>query len=170
MLARRAGRWREGWRRWLLEAAVLAVVLVALRAWLVQGMAVGPAPPLRGVTLDGQAIDLQRMSARPVLVHFWATWCRICALEQASIEAIARDWPVITVAMQSGGDDAVRAFLAREGLAFPVLNDPEGRLARRFGVRGVPASFIVDRQGRIVFRERGYTTEAGLRARLWLAN
>ena len=104
-----------------------------------------------------------------MLVHFWASWCRICALGQDAIKAIARDWPVITVAMQSGSAVDVRHHLQQAGLDFPVINDPDGRIARRFGVVAVPASFVVDARNHIAFRERGYTSEAGLRIRLWLA-
>jgi len=161
--------WRGRLARWGLEAILVAALFLGLRAWLQQDMASGAAPPLAGTTLDGQAFDLEAFPERPVLVHFWASWCRICRLEQDSIAAIARDWPVITVAIQSGYAPAVRAFLEQEGLDFPVINDPDGVLARRWGVVGVPASFIIDKHQRIVFRERGYTTGAGLRARLLLA-
>ncbi len=167
-------RWRQWWRghrlwRGLVEILLLVGVLLALRAWLQQDMASGPVPPLAGTTIAGQPFDLHQYPERPVLVHFWATWCRICALEQDSIDAIARDWPVITVAMQSGSVADVQRHLQQAGLAFPVINDPAGVLARRFGVRAVPATFVVDARDRIVFRERGFTTEAGLRFRLWLA-
>jgi len=73
------------------------------------------------------------------------------------------------VAMQSGSDDEVAQYMQKEALSFPVLNDPEGVLAAQWGVRGVPASFIVDTAGRIRFVEVGYTTGIGLRLRLWLA-
>ena len=51
----------------------------------------------------------------------------------------------------------------------PVLMDQDGKLARRWGVNGVPATFIVDRAGKIVHASKGYSTEVGLRIRLWLA-
>jgi peroxiredoxin len=105
-----------------------------------------------------------------VLVHFWATWCPICRTEQDTINAIARDTPnVITVAMQSGSRDEVEKYLKQQGLSFPVLNDPDGRIAAAWGVHAVPASFIIDPDGQIRFVEIGYTTETGLRLRLWLA-
>ena len=170
MLSRLRLWWREHrfWRG-LVEFLLIVGVFLAMRAWLQQDMASGSVPPLAGTTLDGQPFDLRRYPGRPVLVHFWATWCRICALEQNSIDAIARDWPVITVAMQSGSAAEVQRHLQRAGLDFPVINDPEGTLARRFGVQAVPATFVVDERDRIVFRERGFTSEAGLRFRLWLA-
>jgi peroxiredoxin len=54
-------------------------------------------------------------------------------------------------------------------LSFTVLMDESGVLARRWGVRGVPATFIIDSEGRVDYAGQGYSTELGLRLRLWLA-
>jgi peroxiredoxin len=103
-------------------------------------------------------------------VHFWATWCPICRTEQGSIAAIAQDHPdVITVAMQSGTPQEVSRYMQEQGIAFPVVNDPDGIISRAWGVHAVPASFIIAPDGQIRFVEVGYTTGMGLRLRLWLA-
>ncbi len=159
-------------RRWLRRAAEVALVLVVIlgvRAYQQRDIVTGPAPALAGVLLDGRPFTLAPMAGQTQLVHFWASWCPICRVEQGSIAALARDYPTVTVAMQSGGDDEVARYMQKEALSFPVLNDPEGVLAAQWGVRGVPASFIVDQAGGIRFVEVGYTTEIGLRLRLWLA-
>ena len=148
---------------------MLLVLIVGIRAWQQSGTASGPAPALAGELLDGKPVSLAAFAGRPVLVHFWATWCPICRAEQGSIDTLARDVPVITVAMQSGDRDAVVQHLRKEELSFPVLNDPAGEIAAQWGVRAVPASFIVDGAGQIRFLEIGYTTGVGLRLRLWLA-
>jgi thiol-disulfide isomerase/thioredoxin len=151
------------------EALVVLLLILGIRAWQQSGIASGPAPALAGVQLDGKPVALAAFAGRPVLVHFWATWCPICSAEQGSIDALARDTPVITVAMQSGERDAVVQHMRKEALSFPVLNDPDGVIAAQWGVRAVPASFIVDGAGQIRFVEVGYTTGIGLRLRLWLA-
>jgi len=148
---------------------VLLVVILGVRAWQQSGIARGPAPVLAGVLLNGKSVALSAFAGRPVLVHFWATWCPICRAEQGSIEALAHDVPVITVAMQSGERAAVVQYLRKEELSFPVLNDPNGAIAAQWGVRAVPASFVVDGAGQIRYVEVGYTTGIGLRLRLWLA-
>ncbi len=148
---------------------MVLVLFLGIRAWQQGGTASGPAPALAGELLDGKPVALAAFAGRPVLVHFWATWCPICRAEQGSIDALARTAPVITVAMQSGDRAAVARHLRKEALHFPVLNDPDGVLAAQWGVRAVPASFIVDGAGQIRFVEVGYTTGAGLRLRLWLA-
>ncbi len=148
---------------------ILLVVFLGVRAWTQRGVVEGAAPPLAGRLLDGGRASLAALRGRPVLVHFWATWCPVCRLEQSSVQALAdAGYAVLGVAMQSGGRTEVRAFLREQGLSFPVLVDAHGALARRFGVRGVPTSFVVGPQGRIRFVEVGYTSELGLRARLWL--
>lgn len=157
------------WLRWAVEIALVLVLIAGVRAWQQSGTVRGPAPALAGVLLDGNSYALAPAAGQPVLVHFWATWCPICRAEQGTIEALARDYPTVTVAMQSGDDAEVAGYLRTESLSFPVLNDPDGALAARWGVRGVPASFIVDGAGQIRFVEVGYTTSVGLRLRLWLA-
>jgi peroxiredoxin len=59
--------------------------------------------------------------------------------------------------------------MRQTGLDFPVLADPDGRIARRWGVFGVPATFVVDAAGQIRAATVGVSTGPGLRARLWLA-
>ncbi len=128
----------------------------------------GMAPAISAHLLDGKAIELSQYQGTPVLLHFWASWCGICRVEEKGIDAIATDYPVITVAMQSGDKAAISTYLQQQGLGFPVVADPDGQLASRYGVRAVPASFIIDANGQIRFVELGYTTETGLRLRLWL--
>ena len=120
-----------------------------------------------GRALDGSPLSLSSLQGRPVLVHFWATWCPVCRLGDANIQAVSQHHAVLTVATQSGDVTALRKYMDERGLDFPVMLDESGFLAARYGVRGVPVSFIVDAASQIRFVEVGYTTELGLRARLW---
>ncbi|MDP2759173.1 MAG: protein disulfide oxidoreductase [Sideroxyarcus sp.] len=159
---------RAKWRVVLTNLLLIIVVVAAIRAWQQRDMVSGAAPELRGITLAGEFYDLPEHLRRPLLVHFWASWCGICRAEQGSIAAIAHDYQnVITVAMHSGKPEAVADFMHTQGIAFPVLNDEQGWISDRWGVHAVPASFIIDRAGQIRFIEVGYTTEIGLRLRLW---
>ena len=161
--------WRRRWVRWPAELLLVLAVVFAANAYRSRDAAQGPAPDFQARTLAGEPVSLARFAGRPVLVHFWATWCPVCRLEQDAIDALAADHAVITVALQSDRDDAVRAYLREHQLSFAVVNDPYGELAHRYGVRGVPTSFVVDGGGRIRFVETGYTTSWGLRLRLWWA-
>ena len=127
----------------------------------------GPAPDFSGRLLDGTEVSLADFKGQPVLLQFWATWCPVCRFEQDSIDAIARDYAVLTVALDDASEDKIRQWMQAEGVAYPVMRDPAGVIASKFGVNGVPASLILDRDGMIRFVEVGYTTELGLRLRLW---
>jgi len=158
------------WRNYAINALILVVVFTGVRIWQHRGIPSGAAPALQGITLAGQPYKLPAQPAQPVLVHFWATWCPVCRAEQGSIDGVAQTDPnVITIAMNSGKPEEVARYMQEQGIAFPVLNDPNGNIAGKWGVRAVPASFIIDRDGQIRFVEVGYTTGIGLRIRLWLA-
>jgi thiol-disulfide isomerase/thioredoxin len=155
--------------RVLLELALLLAFVIALEAFLTRDAASGMAPPFAGITLKGEPFTLDSLQGRPAVVHFWATWCPVCELEQGMIDSLAEEYPVITIAMQSGEAQEVLDYLAEQGVDYPVVNDPDGLIARRYGVSGVPASFVLDGKGEVRFVTRGYTSGPGMRVRLWLA-
>ncbi|WP_006787606.1 protein disulfide oxidoreductase [Thiorhodospira sibirica] len=157
------------WWRYALELLLILALFWAFKSWLERDMLSGPAPPLHGTLVNGTAFNLEDYRGEAVLVYFWASWCGVCRVAQNGIQAVAADWPVITIAMQSGDVYRVMAYLREHELDFPVLLDEHGELAAQFGVSAVPASFIIDPHGNIRYRERGYTSSLGLRARLWLA-
>lgn len=158
---------RIGWI--VLQLLLLVAIVAGVRFWQQRDMVRGLAPPLTGASLDGTSVATLARDKQPMLVHFWASWCPICKAEQGTIESLSKDYPTLTIAMQSGGDAEVLQHLRKENLSFPVLNDPDSIISRQWGVRAVPASFVIDTQGRIRFVEVGYTTYIGLRLRLWLA-
>jgi len=160
-------------KRWViipLQVLFFLVLYLMLRAYQQRDMTSGIAPPIQATTLLQQNFNLTTSQPKPVLVHFWATWCGICKLEQDSIQALSKDYNVITIAMQSGTDQEVQAYLDENQLNFNVINDVDGAFVSAYGVRGVPASFIVNSDNKITSSEVGYTTGWGLRFRMWLAN
>ena len=152
-----------------LEVLVVLVVFFAIKTYMQHDLAQGIAPPLQGTLIDGQTVNLQSLRGKPVLVYFWATWCPVCKMQNGSVDSISEDHTVVTVAMNSGSDLEIEAFLEEKQLDFPVIADDSGVITERFGVSGVPTSFILDPDGNIAFTEVGYTTEWGLRLRLWMA-
>jgi len=158
-------------RKWntALQILIVVVVYFGIQAYHKRGTTRGTAPPLYGNLLDGTVVGPESFKGKPYLVHFWAAWCSICRLEQGSINAIAEDYPVLTIASQSGSKSEVAKFVKEHELNFPVLVDNSGQWAKAFGVLAYPTSFFVDSVGEIRFVEVGYTTELGLRARMSLS-
>lgn len=161
------GKHRRWWH-WGRDLLLLLIVVGAVQWWQSRGLVAGKAPVLVGLLVDGQPYQLD-YRAGPMLVHFWATWCPVCKLEQDNIDAVADSYPVITIATTSGSADEVAAYLSEQELSMPVLMDEGGDIARQWGLAGVPATFIVGREGEILYAGMGYATEYGLRARMWWA-
>jgi len=153
--------------RWILEILLVACLVIAVHAYRTRGVAEGAAPAFQGQLLDGTPVSMRGFRGQPLLLHFWASWCPVCALQQTSIERIAKDHAVLTVALDEACGDQLRQWMREKNVTYPVMCDADGALAGRFGVRGVPTSVVIGADGEIRFVEVGYTTEAGLRMRLW---
>ena len=157
------------WLSWLIYIVIFIVVVQGVNLWKTRNAQSGNLSEFDGVFIDGSSFTVAGYSGKPVLIHFWATWCPICDLEKNSIESISNDYPVISIASWSEGESAVDAYMIENNLTFPVMLDNEGTLAQGFGVKGVPTSFILAPDGEISFVETGYSTEIGLRLRLWFS-
>ena len=113
------------------------------------------APNASGLTIDGSPADLQSLRGSWVVVNFFATWCVPCRQEHPSLVAFDEQH-------RAGGDaavfgvvyaddfDAVRQFRSDEGGEWPMLTDPDGRIALDYGMSGVPESFLINPAGVIV--------------------
>ncbi|HEY3448048.1 MAG TPA: protein disulfide oxidoreductase [Myxococcales bacterium] len=160
---------KKKWLRNGVEAALFLVALLGVRAWQHRDAPSGPAPAVAGTLVsNGAPASLAALRGRPVMVHFWATWCSVCNAERGNVAAVAKDYAVLGIAEDSGGAEKVRAWMSENGAEFPTVLD-DGEIARAFGVKAFPTSFFVGKDGEIRFVETGYTTELGMRLRLALA-
>ena len=148
----------------------MVAVYLAVQAWQTRSAPSGEAPGFEMTAIDGRSISLADYRGAPLMVHFWATWCGVCKAERHNVAAVAGDLPVLAVASRSGSVDAVAAFVAEHPYDSPVLVDSDGALAKRFGVRAYPTSFVLDADGVISDVEVGYTSELGMRFRMWVAD
>lgn len=157
------------WFSWLWQIALVLVIYLGFQAYQTRSAPEGMMPVIEGQLLSGKKVRLPEDLQGPTLIHFWATWCTVCRLEQGSINALAENANVITIATQSGSADKVARVVSDRNITAPVIVDEFAGIAGQFGVRAFPTSFVVDGEGNIEYTEVGYTTEWGLRFRLWLA-
>lgn len=153
-----------GWRKIVLEIMIIVIVFFGVRYYQHQDVLKGAAIPLEGILLDKTQLDWSKYQGKPFLIHFWATWCSVCKFEEDSIQSIAQDYNVITVAAWS---ENTLAYMRKQGLNFNTLEDTEGVWPAKYGVKAVPTSFIINKKGDIDFIETGFSSEFGLRMRLW---
>lgn len=117
-----------------------------------------PAPALPQTTLEGtrQLTDADLRAPGVKLVNFWASWCPPCRAEHSTLTALAQSGlPVLGVDLKDPAPAAQR-FLDEHGNPFGALaTDPQGRAAIDWGVTAPPETFIVDAQGRILYRHAG---------------
>ena len=127
--------------------------------------------PLRIATL--KLIDsttYKFVSEKPVLIHFWATWCPTCKVEASNIEFISKYFEVVTIAVDSGTTEELKAYMKEKGYNYRVVNDSLKHLSREFNITGFPTTFIYNKNKKLIFSEVGYTSIIGLYLRMWWAS
>jgi len=110
-------------------------------------------------SMDGRHIKISDLKGKVVFINVWATWCSPCIREIPGIEKLwesLRDDPIAFLLITDEDEDRVREYLKSAPRGFPVyLPDGKQELPKPFGTYGRPATFILDRAGRIVFRQSG---------------
>ena len=145
----------------LLVVVGLAAAQDPLRALDLMGPASTEVPRDFTVpTPDGASLTLAGYRGRVVLLNFWATWCVPCREEMPAMERLSqrfrdRGLVVLAISVDAPGSPAVVPFAKELGLTYPIGLDPKMALARQYGVRGLPASFLLDRTGAVVGRALG---------------
>jgi len=120
-----------------------------------------PAPDFTLPDLAGKLVRLAAFQGKKVvLINFWATWCPPCREEMPTLERLARlhrdALEVLGVNIDSSGPAKVRAFVRELGISFPILLDPDLAVGKLYRLRGLPSSFVIDREGIVRFREIGF--------------
>jgi len=144
-------------------AAAAAVAL----AWCpLAALAVGvgePAPAFSLPTARGDAVALDKLRGQVVYVDFWASWCGPCKRSFPWMNELAQRYgasgfTIIAVNVDKKREDAER-FLAQMPAQFTVVYDAPGATPAAFAVKGMPSSYLIDRNGRVVMVEQGFRDE-----------
>jgi cytochrome c biogenesis protein CcmG, thiol:disulfide interchange protein DsbE len=120
-----------------------------------------PAPSYAALGLAGDSVSLASLRGKVVLMNVWATWCGPCRKEIPELRAIHttykdRGLQLIGVSVDAdGSDDAIRAFLKEFKMDYAIWRDPNEAVTATFRMAGVPATFLIDRQGVLRWRATG---------------
>lgn len=123
------------------------------------------APTFQTFRLDGAPVHYPAaFVGRPLVIRFWADWCKFCEGEMKAIDAVwrrHRDKGLEVLAVNAGQDrKTVAAFAAKIGVGYPVLLDEKSAIARRYGVVGLPTTYFVDGRGVVRGKLVGEADEA----------
>jgi cytochrome c biogenesis protein CcmG, thiol:disulfide interchange protein DsbE len=148
-------------RRYLLVAALVIGALAAVEV-ATQGGGGGPtgrpAPALPSEVLTPPRATVASLRGKPALINFWASWCGPCDKEAPELARLSRRLHGRATLVGVDWNDALsgaRAFILKNGWSFPNLRDADGTVGNRYGLSGLPNSFVLDSDGRIVQVLRG---------------
>jgi thiol-disulfide isomerase/thioredoxin len=152
---------------WLVAAALVAVTIGGCGPNADEAfrpIAVGePVPEFAVRTLAGDSAQIA--AGQPVtLLHVWATWCGPCEKEFPEIEALQREFGprglrIVAVSVDEGDDDPVQKFVKDKGATFEIGRDPSGAVRRLYQGIGVPESYLISADGRLLVRQFGAIPE-----------
>ena len=122
------------------------------------------APAFPATDMTGQAVSLQALRGKVVLVNFWASWCEPCRAEMPSLQALAEREKarlvVLTINLKES-PEAIARFVQSTGLTLPVVRDPLGDVARAWGIKIYPSTVLVDSADQVRSVVRGALDWAG---------
>lgn len=118
------------------------------------------APDFALTSFDGQPFKLSDHRGKIVVLNFWASWCYPACYEEAPVLEATwktfRDKDVVVVGVDiQDTEEAGRAFIEQFNLTYPNLRDTTGKVSIDYGIYGVPETFIIDREGNIIFKQAG---------------
>ena len=115
-----------------------------------------PAPDFDTVDLEGKVWSLSKLKGKVVFVNFWATWCAPCREEMPSMQRIYAKLPkdkfTMIALFNRDKPVAVKNFVTKLGLTMPILSDEYNFAGTKYGLTGLPETFIIDKQG--IIREK----------------
>ena len=120
-----------------------------------------PAPAYATVALNGDSVSLASLRGKVVLFNIWATWCHPCRDEIPELRALHakykdRGLELVGVSVDAdGSDDAIKGFMEEFRMTYPVWRDPDERVSTKFLAIGVPATYLIDREGILRWRKTG---------------
>ncbi len=121
------------------------------------------APNFKLVNIDGKYVELNKETGNgPVLLSFWATWCKPCLEEMAEFNKIYNEYKdkgftILAISTDSEKSVAkVKPYIKSKGYDFPVLLDTNNEVARKYYAQQIPFTVMIDKNGNIIYSHLGY--------------
>ncbi len=150
------------------DSLPLAELMSGIRMATTRGKSI-PAPDFSLLDLSGKELKLSGFRGKVVLLNFFATWCTSCVWEMPEMETLYRAYKekgftILAVSLDFYGPEKVKRFAEKIDLTFPIVMDTNKEVARKYGLRGPPVSYLINRKGNIVGAVFGPTSWSDQRA------
>lgn len=126
------------------------------------------APPFTLKGLDGESVSLQDLQGQPIYLNFWATWCKWCVKEMPEMEKVFVEYQergLVLLAVSVGEDLAkVENYLEDQSYSFQFLLDTDKSVTRSYGLKSIPVSIMIDRNGYVIYKRVGAMNEQQIRS------
>jgi len=166
------------YKSWSIKKILKEIAIMALMVLVISNvlsyirkpeLAESQLPNINELMINGEQFNSQDFEGKPLLIHFWATWCPTCKAEADNIQRLSKYYDVLTFSVKSGSSDKLTNYMKEREFDYSVVNDEDGEWARRYSIEGYPTTFIYDKNGQLSFSEVGYTSSLGLFFRMWWA-
>ena len=158
------------WLKTILSYLLVFIIIYSVINWWRQP--VMPANPQLELTdYQGQSVDINALSQKsPVLVYFWGSWCGVCKHTSPTINTLANEgnYPVVTIAVQSGDNSELGQYLQNKNFSFTTINDEDGAIFANWQGQVTP-SYVILKDGEIKQGLTGIQPLWSLKLRLWLS-
>ena len=165
--------WAKQATQMLLLLLAISLAVDALRAPKLPIQAAQTALPIVPRSPDAAPLTTTLQAAsqnQTLLLYIWGSWCGICKHTSPVIQRLHNSGtPVISVALRSGSDADIRAYLQQQGYTFPAINDGNGALAQQWGVKVTPTIVLI-KNGKVLHSTTGLASYWTLKTRIALVN
>lgn len=142
----------SGGQGWICSASAEEAFLEVLQVRLVDPVEI---PEFSLPSVSGGEVKLRDFQEKIVFLNFWATWCPYCRLERPALQALYdkykdKDFVVVSVSIDRSDIKTVKKYVEEHEITFPNLHDQQSKLALEYGIRGVPSTFFINRDGKAI--------------------
>ena len=165
--------WAKQATQMLLLLLAISLAVDALRAPKLPIQAAQTALPIVPRSPDAAPLTTTLQAAsqnQTLLLYIWGAWCGVCKHTSPVIQRLHDDGtPVLSVALRSGSDDDIRAYLQQQGYTFPAVNDDNGAWSQQWGVKVTPTIVLI-KNGKVLHSTTGLASYWTLKTRIALVN
>ncbi len=125
-------------------------------------------PMMKEQTLNGEVFNSDEYKEKELMIHLWATWCKVCKAESPNIDYISDNYNVITIAINSGNDQNIKKYMRDNNLHFKVINDKDSTYSKLFKVQAYPTTYIYS-HGKLKHSDVGYSSTLSMYIKMFFA-